>query len=158
MSEINKLADTKHSREEHRYDDIINLPHHVSTVHPAMSLHDRAAQFSPFMALTGYEEAVKETARLTEDRMELDENSKSVLDEKLRLVQEQAETHPEITVIYFQADEKKTGGRYVETTGRIKKIDLYEREIILCEGTRIQVDEVVGIEGALLRFMENSIG
>lgn len=148
MKEISRSADIKHKenqREEQRYEDIIDLPHHVSKVHPQMSRHDRAAQFSPFAALTGHGAAIKETERLTQERIELDENSKQLLDEKLRLLQEQAGQHPMVTITYFQPDQKKTGGAYVEVTGNIKRIDEAERTIILSGGEEIGMGEVLEI-------------
>ena len=117
----------QHDADSHRYDDIIHLPHHVSTAHPPMPAADRAAQFSPFAALAGHEAAIRETARLTDERAELDENAKAVLDEKLRMIQEMLPAHPEITVTYFQPDAKKSGGAYVSVTGRVKKLDLYRQ-------------------------------
>ena len=122
--------------DSHRYDDIIHLPHHVSTAHPPMPAADRAAQFSPFAALTGHEAAIRETARLTDERAELDENAKAVLDEKLRMIQEMLPAHPEITVTYFQPDAKKSGGAYVSVTGRVKKLDLYRQ--CLFDGGRVE--------------------
>lgn len=155
MNGINKLADTK--PDTHKYDDIINLPHPVSSRHPQMSLHDRAAQFSPFAALTGYDAAVKETARLTEQRIELDESSKSLLDEKLGIVQEQLDQKPEITITYFKPDPKKAGGSYVEVAGSIKKIDEYERLLVLCSGEKIPIDEVIAVQGEIFQLLESEI-
>lgn len=130
----------------HCYDDIINLPHHVSAVHPRMSMIDRAAQFSPFAALTGYEAAVKETARLTQERVELDESRKSMLNEKLQMVQELLDERPEITITYYVPDERKAGGAYVSVTGQTKKIDEYERVVVLMDNTVIPIDQIYGIE------------
>lgn len=130
---------------EHLYDDIINLPHHVSKSHPRMSIHDRAAQFSPFAALTGYDGAIKETARLTNKRMELDETWKNVLDEKLRIIHEQLSSQPEIEITYFQPDEKKNGGAYISAAGIVKKIDRYERTVIMQDGTRIPIEKIIEI-------------
>jgi len=130
-----------------RYDDIIHLPHHVSSVHPPMPVSDRAAQFAPFAALTGHDAAIKETARLTDERVELDENAKAVLDEKLRMIQEMLARQPEITVTYFQPDEKKSGGRYISATGNVRKIDMYSHLIIMSDGLRIPLSEIYGIEG-----------
>lgn len=155
MNGTNKSADTK--PDTHKYDDIINLPHPVSTRHPQMSLHDRAAQFSPFAALTGYDAAVKETARLTEKRIELDENSKALLDERLGIAQEQLDEKPEVTITYFKPDTKKAGGSYVEVTGSIKKLDEYERLIILHSGEKISIDEVIAMEGEIFRLLESEI-
>lgn len=129
-----------------RYDDIINLPRHRSMTRPPMSRSNRAAQFSPFAALTGHEEAVKETARLTDRRIELDETMKAKLDEKLRIIQEQQASKPEITITYFKPDEKKSGGSYLTIRGIIKKIDYYERAVLMKDGTRIEIDEIIDIQ------------
>lgn len=140
---------------EHRYDDIINLPHHVSKSHPHMSTLDRAAQFSPFAALTGYEGAIKETARLTNKRMELEETAKNVLDEKLRIVHEQLSSQPEIEITYFQPDEKKTGGAYVSAVGIVKKIDRYERTVVMQDETRIPIEEIIRITGEIFKSIND---
>ena len=113
-----------------KYDDIIHLPHHVSSVHPRMPMLDRAAQFSPFAALTGYESAIQETARVTDRRMELDEDAKANLDQKLRLL-EMSPEQPPVALTYFQPDGKKSGGAYITITGVIKKMDEYARVIVL---------------------------
>ncbi len=135
------------SDNNHKYDDIINLPHHVSSKRPRMSMIDRAAQFSPFAALTGYDAAVKETARLTDQRIELDENEKSALDERLRIAVELGS--PEITITFFKPDERKAGGAYIATTGAIKKIDSYERLVVMKDGLKIPIDEISSIEGEI---------
>ena len=142
----------------HRYEDIINLPNHVSNSHPHMSILDRAAQFSPFAALTGYDGAIKETARLTNKRMELDEVAKTVLDEKLRITLEQLSSRPEIEITYFQPDKKKTGGAYVSTIGIVKKIDSYERTVIMQDETRIPIEEIIRITGEIFRSIDDSFG
>lgn len=133
------------------YDDIIHLPHHVSKKHPQMSISDRAAQFAPFAALTGHGAAIKETARLTDARIELDENAKTILDEKLKIIQETLDERPEITVTYFQPDEKKAGGRYVSAAGIVKKIDLYRRSVLMEDGRWIPILDIFEIEGELFR-------
>ena len=138
----------------HRYDDIIKLPHHVSSVHPHMPISDRAAQFAPFAALTGHGEAIKETARLTDKRVELDENAKAILDEKLRMVQEMLAQNPEITVTYFQPDEKKAGGQYRSATGSVKKIDLFNHLIVMTDGLRLPLSEVFEIEGDIFGYAD----
>ena len=138
----------------HRYDDIIKLPHHVSSVHPPMPISDRAAQFAPFAALTGHGEAIKETARLTDKRVELDENAKAILDEKLRMVQEMLAQNPEITITYFQPDEKKAGGQYRSATGSVKKIDLFNHLIVMTDGLRIPLSEVFEIEGDIFGYAD----
>lgn len=125
------------------YEDIIALPHHVSASHPQMALADRAAQFSPFAALTGYEDAIDESARLTEEQIELDENAREELDEKLRQIRECGEAHPEITVTYFQKDARKDGGAYVTLTDRVKKIDEYARMISFMDGTVVRIENIL---------------
>ena len=125
------------------YEDIIALPHHVSASHPQMSLADRAAQFSPFAALTGYEDAIDESARLTEEQIELDENAREELDEKLRQIRECGEAHPEITVTYFQKDARKDGGAYVTLTDRVKKIDEYARMISFMDGPVVRIENIL---------------
>ena len=128
------------------YNDIINLPHHISTTRPQMSMMERAAQFSPFAALTGYDAAIRETGRLTDRRIELNEDAQSALDLKLRYLSENMKDAPEVTFTYFKPDERKKGGAYVEVTGVVKKMDEYEREIVLRNGTRIPVDDILCID------------
>lgn len=132
------------------YDDIINLPHHVSTTRPHMSVIDRAAQFSPFAAVVGYDAAVKETARLTDRRVELDEYEKDTLNEKLNIVAEHIEERPEIAITYFKPDDKKAGGAYVTVTGCVKKIDDYDHIVCLTDGAKVPIEEIIEIEGELL--------
>ncbi len=125
------------------YDDIINLPHPNSAKHPRMSMIDRAAQFSPFAALTGHGAAIEETARLTDRRIELTEEEKTVLDEKLRLL---LETGGEGMITYFLPDERKDGGAYVTKLGTIKKIDPLEGRVILTDHTPIHIEDILEIE------------
>lgn len=139
----------------HEYDDIINLPRHVSTLHPPMRIIDRAAQFSSFAALTGYDLAIKETARMTEKRIDLDEHAKVVLDEKLRIIQEQINHEPEITITYFQPDEKKLGGAYVSISGIVKKIDGYKKTVLMKDGTRISIKEIIDIRGEIVQSIDD---
>lgn len=129
-----------------RYDDIINLPHHVSTTHTPMPVADRAAQFSPFAALTGYEDAIDETARLTQDWIELDENEKERLNEKFQQIREQLPTHPQVIFTYFEPDQKKQGGAYLTIEGRVKKIDEYRGAFILEDGREVLIESIVGVE------------
>ena len=128
------------------YEDMLELPHPVSKTHPQMPRRDRAAQFAPFAALTGYEEAVREAARLTEEKMILDEDSKEQLDWKLRCLQEKVKEKPTITVTYFLKDEKKKGGKYVTVTGVLKKIDSYTHQFVLESGEEIPVEDIVSLE------------
>ena len=128
-----------------KYDDIINLPHHVSKKHPQMSIDARSAQFAPFAALTGYNDAVKETARLTSKRIELDEEQKIILDSKLQIIQKELQNTPKVIITYFMPDSKKDGGEYVTVTGIVKKIDEYKHIIILEDKTEIPILEIVDI-------------
>lgn len=135
------------------YEDIINLPHHVSKTRPQMSMLDRAAQFSPFAALTGYDEAIKETGRLTDEKIELDEDTKAALDMKQAYLIEMIDEQPEITIIYFLPDARKAGGAYETVTGNLKRFDKYERLLILTNGKKIPMDDIADIESDLFKGM-----
>lgn len=128
----------------HQYDDIINLPHHQSVTRPHMSNYDRAAQFSPFAVVTGHDEAIREAERLTDRRIELDEYTKEALNRKLQILKENP--GPEITLTYFQPDEKKAGGAYRTITGRVKKIDEYEQTVVFADRTVIPINQINEIE------------
>lgn len=132
------------------YDDIINLPHHVSTRHPRMPAIDRAAQFSPFAALTGYESEVKEVARLTDSKIELCEDQKAFLDARLRILEDSLPQRPEVTIVYFLPDKRKSGGAYVTVSGIIKKFDYIEERIIFRDGTVIPIDAVLQVDSCCL--------
>lgn len=138
------------------YADIINLPHHVSKTRPQMSMRDRAAQFSPFAALTGYDAAIRETARLTDEKIDLDENSKAGLDEKLLILVDKLQEKPHVTITYFQKDERKCGGSYEIAEGTIRKVDFYERVIVMEDRIRVRIEDIIEIESEVLaeRFME----
>ena len=136
------------------YDEIINMPHHVSTKRPQMSRLDRAAQFAPFAALTGHDAAIKETARLTDERVELDEGAKAVLNEKLQMALDFADAEPEITVTHFVEDKRKSGGAYAAFTGVIKRIDEYERTVIFTDKTKIRINDIYAIEGDIFNGLE----
>jgi hypothetical protein len=114
-----------------------------------MTVIDRAAQFSPFAALTGYAAAIKETARLTDDRVELDEYIKGALSEKLQLLAERIKEYPEIIITYFQPDVKKNGGSYVTANSTAKKIDEYKRMVVMSDGTAIPIDDIISIDGQI---------
>lgn len=144
MQNMNQMDDL------HRYDDIIHLPHHVSVTHPPMDVSDRAAQFSPFAALTGHGAAIHEAARLTDQKMELDEDSKETLNEKIMVLIGRLREQPAVTITYFVADGKKEGGYYTAVKGNIKKIDEYEGLIILVDETRVPLCDVIEIEGDAL--------
>ena len=131
----------------HHYDDIIDLPHHQSATRPHMPLLDRAAQFSPFAALTGYETVITETARLTDQRIELDEDAKAAITRKLQVIVKHIRERPEITVTWFRPDEKKDGGAYVMVTGSVRCIDEYNQAILMMDGTRVPICDVNALEG-----------
>ena len=128
------------------YDDMLNLPHPTSARHPRMSLSDRAAQFAPFAALSGHSAALVETARLTERRIELDEDVKAALDFKQQMLMDRIDEHPDVSVTWFQPDGKKDGGRYVTTTGRLKRIDEVERVLVMEDKTTVPLDDVISID------------
>jgi len=132
------------------YEDIINLPHHTSKKYPRMSLEARSAQFAPFAALTGYDEVLIETARLTNERIEIDETIKVIIDSKLQIIKEHIKEMPLITFMYFVPDSKKDGGKYVTVTGNIKKIDEYRNVLILENKTEIPIKEIIDIKGAIV--------
>lgn len=137
-----------------QYKDIIDLPHHVSAIRPRMSMIDRAAQFSPFAALTGYDAAIKETGRLTDRRIELSEEERAVLDRKQSILMEHLSSRPEVTVTYFVPDDRKDGGAYVTVTGRVKKVDEVNRFLTLTNGSKIALDEIFDLCGELFRSLE----
>ena len=137
-----------------KYKDIINLPHHVSSTRPQMSMMDRAAQFSPFAALTGYDAAIKETGRITEDKIEMDEESFNMLNLKFQILRDRIDEEPEVTFVYFKPDDLKAGGAYLRQTGIIKKIQEFERQIVLVNGGVIPMDEVQDIEGEIFASLE----
>ncbi|MDD6736232.1 MAG: hypothetical protein PUE13_07985 [Clostridiales bacterium] len=129
------------------YDDIINLPHHQSGVRKHMPIADRAAQFSAFAAISGHDAAIRETARLTDSRIELDDEQADILNRKIGIIRENAADMPEITVTYFLPDEKKDGGKYVRHTGRIRRVDAVYNLLVFADGKEIFIGDVINIEG-----------
>ena len=134
-----------------QYDDIINLPHHVSKTHPQMPMSDRAAQFSPFAALTGYDAAIRETGRFTDAQTELSEEDADILNEKIAVLVERISEKPHVTVTYFVPDDRKKGGAYSTISGNLRRIDEYERLLIFVDGKIIQMDTIADIECDLFR-------
>lgn len=128
-----------------KYEDIINLPHHVSKKHPHMSLNDRAAQFGAFAALTGYEDEIHETERITNRRIELSEEEKLILNNELKKIQQNIQERPRVKITYFVSDTKKSGGKYIEVCNNIIKIDEYKKEIVLKDETRVPIMEIIKI-------------
>lgn len=151
--------------EKNPYADIIHLPHHKAANRPHMSMYDRAAQFSLFAALSGFDGIIAETGRMTDRRIELSESERSLLDQKLTLIDDviQDGYHPEIAVEYFVADQRKDGGEYREYTGKVRQIDTVARTIVfLAEngrsaGKTISVEEIKAIRGELVEYMDDSI-
>ena len=133
------------NEKDSRYPDIIDLPHHTSNKHPRMSAIARAAQFSPFAALTDYDAEIKETARLTDEKVELDEDSVNDINAKLHYIKDNIDENPEITVEYFVPDEKKAGGAYLTLNDRVRIIDEYEREVVFISGKRVIIDDIYKI-------------
>ena len=132
---------------KNNYDDIINLPHHVSERHPQMSLHDRAAQFAPFAALTGFDAQIEEAARLTNMKLELDEETEMLLNSRLAIILENISSHPEITVTYFVPDETKSGGEYRKFTGEVRSVDSDKQVLVFTDGKKIKLDDIYFITG-----------
>ena len=137
-----------------KYDDIIDLPYPQKSTRQRMSMGDRAAQFSPFAALVGYEDAVEETARLTEEKLELAEDMKAIIDAKLGIIVDRLDSHPSVTITYFVPDEKKTGGKYLTVTDNVKSVDELERALILAEKGSVPINDIRNIEGDVFRSWE----
>lgn len=131
------------------YEDIVNLPPHISKKHSQPTMLERAARFAPFAAITGYEEMVLEEARVTEERIELDESTLAMLNEKLNIIHDSLDSEPVIQITYFEPDKKKSGGAYISVTGMVKRIDEYERLVIMSDGKKIRIDEIFGLESRL---------
>lgn len=130
----------------HKYDDIIDLPCHVSPNRPHMPMLDRAAQFSPFAALSGYDSAVKEAMRLTEEEIELDEDSREALDQKLAVLMEHLDEQPDVTVTFFCPDEQKEGGSYQTVSGKVRRIDGAARKFIMEDGMTLPMEHIVQMD------------
>jgi len=128
------------------YIDIIDMPRHISGKRPQMTITNRAAQFAPFAAVVGHEAAIHETARLTEKRKELDETEKAIVDEKLRQIESWLPDEREVEIFYFEPDKTKTGGKYVSKIGIVKKIDVYNLEVIFKDSDKIAIEEIYSVE------------
>ena len=140
-----------------RYDDIIHLKNPTSSKHPRMEPLGRAAQFSPFAALTGFEGAIRETARLTDARIELDEDKVAVLDMKLRFLADHLAECPEVSITYFQADGKKKGGTYKQVTGTVKRIDAYKKTVMMTDTAIIPIEDIFEITGAICESVHSDL-
>ena len=133
-------------KDEHRYDDIMQLPHHQSTKRAHMSLHDRAAQFAPFAALTGHEAAIEETARLTEEEITLDEAAIATINEILYEISQHLSEKWKVSITYFRPDARKQGGAYLTDVGCIQKIKDTEHLVIMDSGMHIKMEQIIKIE------------
>ena len=131
------------------YEDIVNLPRHITKIHPQATMDDRAARFSPFAAISGYEDMVKEAARVTEERIDITDATKELLNEKLNMIIEFLDEEPEVTITYFEPDKKKDGGAYISITGTVKRIDEYERFVLMSDDKKIRIEEIYAIESDL---------
>lgn len=131
------------------YDDIIRLPRPASMGHPRMALPDRAAQFAPFAALTGYEAAIAETFRLTDERMELDEYTKAALSDRLRFIADGDAGQYQVSITYYRPDTRKRGGHYATAAGTVRKIDEYHRIVVMAGGLKVPIDDIIAIDGAV---------
>ena len=141
-------------RTSNKYDEILSLPHHVSKTRPQMPMSDRAAQFAPFAALTGYDSAIKETGRLTDEKIEMDEEALNILNMKFQILVDSLDDEPEVTFTYFKPDERKAGGAYIEVTGTVKKVDDFERLIVMQNGTKMPMDDILNIEGEIFASLQ----
>lgn len=137
------------------YEDIINLNHYISKKHPQMNRKSRAAQFASFAALKGYEEAVNETARKTNKKIEIDEEMKIILNNKLQIINKNIKNKPKINFTYFVYDNNKSGGKYLNINENVKKIDKDTNSIIFCNGESIQIKEIISINGELFKDIED---
>lgn len=140
-------------KNNHAYDDIIHLPHPTSQKHPRMPLYERAAQFSSFAALTGHNAAIEETARLTEEKRELSEDAIDLLNEKLNIIIDNIGTEQTVTITYFVPDDRKSGGAYVSHSGIVKRIDKYERTVIMTDKTVIPIGQISDMQSEMFRDM-----
>lgn len=131
---------------ETNYDDIINLPHHVSKNRPHMSNYDRAAQFSPFAALKGYDDEIDEAARLTDEKWSVEGERVADINEKLLLLKDTVNQHPSVKIVYFVKDDRKSGGAYLTVEARLKKFSEYERNLVLDNNLTINFDDIYNIE------------
>ena len=129
-----------------KYEDIINQKRPISKKHPPMPLEERAAQFAPFAALTGYEETITETAREVDKRIELDEEAQNTINRKIQELKQQIVTKPIVSITYFQKDLRKEGGEYITVTEKIRKIDDYKKIIVLENKTEIPIREILDID------------
>ena len=140
--------------EKFPYEDIMNLPPHISKRHPQPTMMDRAARFAPFAAITGYEEMVLEEARVTEEWVDLTESALERLNERLNILQEHLSEQPEITITYFEPDQRKAGGAYLDYTGVVKRIDLYEHLLVMTNSKKIRIESICKLDGEIFKHLD----
>ena len=140
--------------EKFPYEDIIDLPPHISKKHPQPTMMERASRFSPFAAVTGYEDMVQEEARYTIEKAELDESAKEKISEKLGVIAQYLVEKPQVTITYFKPDHSKAGGKYVEVVGIVKHIDEYRRVVIMEDGNIIYIEDIYDIKGKIFEWMQ----
>lgn len=139
---------------KNNYEDIIDMPHHTSSKHPRMTIEARSAQFAPFSALTGYNEAVKETARVTEEKIEIDDGLKIIINNKLQIINNNIKDNPKVSITYFIKDKNKEGGEYITIRGTIKKLDSIKELVILEDKTIIPIKDIINITSSLFSSLE----
>lgn len=142
--------------EKFPYEDIVELPPHISQKYPQPTMMERAARFAPFAAITGYEEMVIEETRQTQDRIELDDSAREILNKKLRILWEQLHREPEVRLVYFEADIKKSGGTYTSVAGTVRHMDLYRRSIGMSDGREIFMEDLISLDSSLFDSPELS--
>lgn len=142
-------------RNEHSYDDIIDLPAHVSSTRRRMTMHERAAQFSSFAALVGYEAAIGETARLTDRRAEISEDLKNKINRRLQIISSRTDEHPEVSITFFRPDGRKSGGSYETKSGAVRRIDECALSVIFTDGDIISINDIYDIEGEIFRLIDS---
>lgn len=138
----------------HNYDDIIDMPHYTSPSHKRMDVIDRAAQFSPFAALTGYDAAVEEAARLTDEKRELSEDVKAIIDAKIQMIADCLDDAPEVSITYFVPDEKKAGGAYANIVGVVKAVDAYEHCIVMTDQRKLYITRIRDINSRFFQCFD----
>ena len=134
-----------------KYDEIINMPHHVSSRHKQMTRHERATQFAPFAALSGYGDSISDASKIPFEKISVDETAKSELDLKLNIIYGNISSSPAVTVTYFKSSENGTDGTYVSVTGNIKRVDEYERKIIMSNGEKIPMNDILSFDGEIFK-------
>lgn len=140
-----------------KYENILNHKRHYSLSHPKMSNEKRAAQFAPFAALTGFEDKANETARQTQQRIIIDENEIDLINNKLKLIEFKLNEQPTVKITYFEKDAFKEGGKYITAAGCVQSIDLLNSNILMSDGTKVPVNDIIDIDGDIFTVEDNSI-